>query len=79
METKKSYCDYSGYLVCPCNHSLNEADFYIWAWKASCLIDSFTHGRASAHAEALSTELSYACGQIAEVLHQNYCENVLLS
>ena len=72
MAIKKPYCDFSDYMNGPYNHILSETDFYTWATKASYFIDNLTHGRASAHAEALSSELAYACCQIAEVLHQSH-------
>lgn len=72
MAIKKLYCEYGDYANGPFTHSLVEKEFDTWATKASYLIDNLTHGRASAHAEALSSELAYACGQIAEVLHQSH-------
>lgn len=71
MALKKPYCDYEDYVNGPCSNVLSEQDFYPWATRATYLIDNLTHGRASAHAEALSSELAYACGQIAEILHQS--------
>lgn len=72
MALKKPYCDYEDYVNGPCSNVLSERDFYPWATRATYLIDNLTHGRASAHAEALSNELAYACGQIAEILKQNH-------
>lgn len=72
MVFKKPYCDFVDYINGPFVHSLNEREYDDWATKASYLIDNLTHGRASAHAEALSSELAYACGQIAEILHQSH-------
>lgn len=72
MVFKKPYCDFVDYMNGPFSRSLNEREYDNWATKASYLIDNLTHGRASAHAEALSSELAYACGQIAEVLHQSH-------
>ena len=72
MAIKKPYCDYEDYVNGPCTRVLSELDFYPWATRATYLIDNLTHGRASAHAEALSSELSFACGQIAEVLKQSH-------
>ena len=72
MSITKIYCDYEGYMNGPFTHSLSEMDFSTWATKASRLIDTLTYGRASVHAEALSRELAYACGQIAEILKQSH-------
>lgn len=72
MVFKKPYCDFVDYMNGPFSRSLNESEYYNWATKATYLIDNLTHGRASAHAEALSSELSFACGQIAEVLKQSH-------
>ena len=72
MMFKKPYCGFSDYINGPFSHDLIEKEYDDWAIKASYLIDNLTHGRASAHAEALSSELAYACGQIAEVLHQSH-------
>lgn len=72
MAFKKPYCGYVDYMNGPFSHSLTETDFDTWATKASYLIDNLTHGRASAHAEALASELAYACGQIAEILKQSH-------
>lgn len=72
MAFKNPYCDATGYANGPFTHSIPATEFVTWAIKASHLIDKLTHGRASAHAEALSDELAYACGQIAEVLHQSH-------
>lgn len=72
MAIKEPYCDYEDYVNGPCARILSETDFYPWATKATYLIDNLTHGRASAYAEALSSELSFACGQIAEVLKQSH-------
>lgn len=72
MNFKKPYCSYEDYAAGPFSLTLKEDEFNLWATKASSMIDCFTHGRASAHAEALSAELAYACGQIAEVMKQNY-------
>lgn len=72
MAIKKPYCNYEDYVNGPYACVLSETDFRPWATKATYLIDNLTHGRASAHAEALSGELAYACGQIAEVLRQSH-------
>jgi hypothetical protein len=72
MLIKKIYCDYESYQNGPFTHSLSEMEFNTWATKATYLIDNLTYGRASVHAEALSGELSYACGQIAEILKQSH-------
>lgn len=72
MAFKKPYCEFADYTNGPFAHSLTKQEFDAWATKASYLIDTLTHGRASAHAEALASELAYACGQIAEVLKQSH-------
>ncbi len=72
MMFKRPYCDFFDYVNGPFSHSLNEKEYDNWATKASYLIDDLTHGRASAHADALSVELAYACGQIAEVMKQSH-------
>ncbi len=72
MELKKPYCSFLDYVNSPHPFVLSEEEFHYWATRATYLIDSLTHGRASAHAEALSSELAYACCQIAEVLKQNH-------
>ena len=72
MAIKKPYCNYADYVNGPVSHILTERDFNAWATKATYLIDNLTFGRASAHAEALSSELSFACGQIAEILKQSH-------
>lgn len=72
VKTKEPYCSFNDYYSGPFNNSIPNEEFDRWVTKATFLIDSLTHGRASAHAEALSSELAYACGQIAEVLHQSH-------
>lgn len=72
MVFKKPYCDFTDYKNGPFSHSLTEEEYNNWAVKASYLIDNLTHSRASVHAEALSAELAYACGQIAEVMKQSH-------
>lgn len=80
MERRKVYCTSTDYLNGPFagtaytegSDGFGADSFDTWAVQASYLIDHLTHGRASAHAEALSSELAYACGQIAEVLHKHH-------
>ena len=72
MVFKRPYCEFADYANGPFSHSLTEEEYNNWATKASYLIDNLTHGRASAHAEALASELAYACGQIAEVMKQSH-------
>lgn len=72
VKAKDPYCSYDDYLNGAFSVSIPIEDYDRWAIKATFLIDSLTHGRASAHAEALSSELAYACGQIAEVLRQSH-------
>lgn len=76
IKFKDPYCDINSYLNGPFSRSIPYEDYDSWAKKATILIDSLTHGRASAHAEALSNELAYACGQIAEVLHQSHAGKI---
>lgn len=60
------YCDYATYRAAGGTMSVEQ--FAIWSQRASRLIDRLTYGRASRHAEALSSELADACAQIADVL-----------
>jgi len=62
------YCDYAAYLAQ--GGTITEADFDRWAVRASRKIDSLTMGRAARYAEALQTELSGACAQMADVMMQ---------
>lgn len=80
MERRKIYCSTTEYLNGPFagtaytegGDEFGSDSLEMWLVQASYLIDHLTHGRASAHAEALSNELAYACGQIAEMLHQHH-------
>ena len=72
MVFKEPYCNFLDYTIGPFSHSLTAEEYNTWAVKASYLIDNLTHGRASVHAEALASELAFACGQIAEILKQNH-------
>lgn len=72
VKFKDPYCGLDDYMNGPFSQSIPYDDYFSWAQQATILIDSLTHGRASAHAEALSSELAYACGQIAEILHQSH-------
>lgn len=76
VKTKEPYCSYNDYYDGPFNNSIPAEEVDRWVTKATFLIDSLTHGRASAHAEALSSELAYACGQIAEILHQSHAGKI---
>lgn len=69
---KDPYCDVDTYMNGPFSHSISFGEYDPWARQATILIDKLTYGRASAHAEALASELAYACGQIAEVLHKSH-------
>lgn len=72
VKFKDPYCGIDDYMNGPFSNSIPAEDYISWAQQATILIDRLTHGRASAHAEALSSELAYACGQIAEVLHKSH-------
>lgn len=72
VKFKDPYCRVEDYVNGPFSCSIPYNSYDPWAKQATILIDSLTHGRASAHAEALSNELAYACGQIAEVLYQSH-------
>ncbi len=60
------YCDYTTYQAA--GGTMSEDQFRIWAKRASRLIDRLTYGRASRHAEVLSSELADACAQISDIL-----------
>jgi len=76
VEAKAPYCSFDSYSNGPFTNSIPAVEYDRWATKATFLIDNLTHGRASARAEALSSELAYACGQIAEVLKQSHSAKI---